>query len=107
MLAVRWEKEMAAEKSCIIFSAFFVYLFKLSDMPLKDLVIVCAIFFCAEVVTDTILVYVLERFFHMPIRRLKHVQWEEFGEELAQFTAVAMSVACGVVVVHGIVNEHL
>ena len=107
MLALRWEKEMAAEKSCIIFSAFFIYLFKLSDMPLKDLVIVCVIFFCAEVVTDTILVYVLDRFFHMPIRRLKHMEWEEFVEELAQFTATAITIACAVVVVDGIVNKHL
>ncbi len=55
-----WEKEMAAEKSCILFAAFLIYLFELSDMPSVDLATVCAIFFVSEIVTDTILVYVLD-----------------------------------------------
>ena len=98
---------MAAEKSCILFAAFLVYLFELSDMPTKDLAIVCAIFFISEIVTDTILVYVLDKVFYMPIRRLRHMQREEFVAELAMFTAIAVSTACGLCVVDGVVAKHL
>ena len=104
MLAARWEKEMAAEKSCILFAAFLIYLFELSDMPSVDLATVCAIFFVSEIVTDTILVYVLDRFFYMPILRLHHRQWEEFVEELGISTAIAMGVALNLSVVDRIVN---
>ena len=106
MMAARWEKEMAAEKSCILFAAFLVYLFELSDMPSQDLAIVCAIFFFSEIVTDTILVYVLDRFFFMPILQLRPVLWKEFVAEQVMFPLIASSVALILSVADGIVNKH-
>lgn len=107
MLAARWEKEMVAEKSCILFAAFVIYFFDLSDMPASDLLVVCAIFSVCEIVADTILVYVLDKYFLIPILRLPHATREEFFREQFSLSQALLSISFGLCVVSGIVNENL
>ena len=105
MLAARWEKEMAAEKSCIIVAAFMVHLFEFSDMPINELSQVLVIFFAAEVVTDFILVYLLDKYFSVPLLRLQHnTTWKETMADMIMTSHILLAVAVGLKVANGIVN---
>ena len=105
MLVARWEKEMASEKSCIIVAAFVVHLFEFSGMPINELSQVLVIFFAAEVVTDFILVYLLDKYFSVPLLRLQHnTTWNETMADMIMTSQILLAVAVGLKVANGIVN---
>ena len=103
MLASRWENENVAEKSSILFTAFIVYLFGLSTLPVEELLVVMAIFFAFEIFTDILLVYVFDRFFGVPFLRLERKSWKAFAAEMAIFSQASMSVALALKVARNVV----
>ena len=95
MIAARWGQDIVAEKSCILVATFVMHLFQFSNTSANDLLQIMGIFYGFEVVTDILLVYVLDGYYHIPFRSLPRKKWKDVAVEMVVLTQILISVACG------------
>ena len=107
MLAARWESDNVAEKSAILFAAFLIWLFKLSDMHTVELLQICAIFFVGETLTDVIVVFVLSKYFRVPFLRLPAKALEDVVIETMAVSFMSTGIALLFSVAFNVLAENL
>lgn len=81
LFAVRLVNEMVAEKVCIVVGALTTTF--LEDFPHDSATVIqfMAIFMCAEILADAILVFILVKYFDVPILRLPREDWKWLSPE--------------------------
>ena len=105
MLAARWGQDIVAEKSLILVAAFIIYLFDLSKTAsTRDLLEITGIFYGFEIVTDALLVYVLDKYYDLPIRRLPRKTLIDFVKETVVLSQIVIGCACGLNIAYSFVN---
>ena len=103
-LAARWSQDIVAEKSCILVAAF-IYLFDLlGTASTRDLLEITVIFYGFEIVTDVLLVYVLDKYFDLPFLRLPRKNLKDLVKETVVLSQTVISCAFGLKIAHSIVN---
>lgn len=69
MIAIRWNGKIVAEKGSIIVAALIANVFfrDLSGFSVEELAIVAAMFFIVEIMTDSLLTFIMDHHFNIPI----------------------------------------